>query len=62
MKFGLILRLAPALSCLCGGSLLRLAGLSDFSHRTYNIFLDCFYGGKISEIFNTDQISGYDYP
>ena len=36
-------------------------GLSDFSHGTYN-FLGYFYGGKVSEIFNTDQISGYDYP
>lgn len=61
IKFGFILRLAPSLSCLCDGSLLRLAGLSDFSHGTYN-FLGYFYGGKISEIFNTDQISGYDYP
>lgn len=61
MKFGLILRPAPSLSCLCGGSLLRLAALFDLSHGTY-ILLGHFYGGKISEIFNTDQISEDDYP
>ena len=61
MKFGFILRLAPALSWLSGGSLCRLAGLFDFSHRTY-VFLVSFHGGKISENSAMYQTERGDYP
>ena len=61
MKFGFILRLAPALSWLSGGSLCRLAGLFDFSHRTY-VFLVSFHGCKISYNSAMYQTERGDYP